>query len=303
MKKKLLVATLALSMALPLGVVNAAVPKMLKADMPIEVLYNARKIAFDVKPKMVDGTVLIPVRYVSEKLQATVAQQGNTILVSKGSKTIKLTIESKVAEINGKSVALPQPAIVEQGRTLVPIRVISEGLGVAVEWDSELRFVWIGSKEVPELNDIISPVNIKPYLAYFKGGEYLLDDGLGDYTKASIVRNEDFPFKVGVVTYFKLDLAYDSSENVYLRTVIKTNFERGSDCFYLKKNTVPKKGVSLNYLREHVSKGIHINFNDVSALGNSKIFKENKVEYIGIRTSNRLKDGTGSVILIDNPWR
>ena len=96
-------------------------PKIVSSDMPIAVLFNARKIAFDVTPKMVDGTVLVPIRFVAEKLQASVDLKGKVITVTKGKSAIKLTIGSKAAVINGKATTLLQPATVDSGRTRISI--------------------------------------------------------------------------------------------------------------------------------------------------------------------------------------
>ncbi len=86
-------------------------PKIVSSDMPIAVLFNARKIAFDVSPKMVDGSVLVPIRFVAEKLQASVDLKGKVITVIKGKSAIKLTIGSKAAVINGKATTLLQPRL------------------------------------------------------------------------------------------------------------------------------------------------------------------------------------------------
>jgi len=39
-------------------------------------------------------------------------------------------------QINGNPLALDQPPIVQEGRTLVPLRAIFEALGAEVEWDA-----------------------------------------------------------------------------------------------------------------------------------------------------------------------
>ena len=48
---------------------------------------------------------------------------------------IKLKIGSKIALVNGKVVELDVEPKIENGRTLVPIRFISEALGCKVDWD------------------------------------------------------------------------------------------------------------------------------------------------------------------------
>lgn len=48
-----------------------------------------------------------------------------------------------VIEINGQAIKSEQPAIIDNGRTLVPIRFISEALKYEVEWDDDDREVEI----------------------------------------------------------------------------------------------------------------------------------------------------------------
>ena len=46
--------------------------------------------------------------------------------------------------INGKPLALEQPPIIENGRTLVPLRAIFEALGAEVDWNPETQTVTAG---------------------------------------------------------------------------------------------------------------------------------------------------------------
>lgn len=48
-----------------------------------------------------------------------------------------------VIEINGEAIKSEQPAIIDNGRTLVPIRFISEALKYEVEWDQDDKEVEI----------------------------------------------------------------------------------------------------------------------------------------------------------------
>ncbi|GIQ62245.1 hypothetical protein PACILC2_08130 [Paenibacillus cisolokensis] len=57
-----------------------------KADLSLEVLVDARRVIFDVKPKADDGTVMVPLRFVTDKLNGKLYLKGNTITASKGKK-------------------------------------------------------------------------------------------------------------------------------------------------------------------------------------------------------------------------
>lgn len=80
--------------------------KTFKTDVSLEVLYDGRRIQFDVKPKIIDGSVLVPIRFVAEKMGGKLEVKLKDITITKNDKVIKLTMESKNASFNGKSVTL-----------------------------------------------------------------------------------------------------------------------------------------------------------------------------------------------------
>jgi len=57
--------------------------------------------------------------------------------------TIKLQIGSKNAYIDGVKKLLDVPPIILDGRTLVPIRFVSEGIGAQVDWDAASKTITI----------------------------------------------------------------------------------------------------------------------------------------------------------------
>ncbi|BBH24994.1 hypothetical protein Back11_63390 [Paenibacillus baekrokdamisoli] len=269
-------------------------PKIVSSDMPIAVLYNARKISSDVSPKMIDGTVLVPIRFVAEKLKATIDLKGKDITVKKGTKTIKLTIGSKAAVINGKSTTLLQAAMVEKGRTLVPLRVISEGLAVKVEWDAVTRFVWIGNKDIPELKDVAPKTkDIKDYMNYFKGNEGELQFEGRNKTTATIIANDLFPFQVDGRVFYRLDLAKSDKGNIYIKVVTTDKGIMVTPLFFLGPDNLYRTRNSPAYLRETVG-SIRLNYYPVDARDSYKI---NMAKYVGLYLSY------DSLVLMNNPWR
>lgn len=104
----------------------------------VKVVIGGKNIVFDVPPVIKDGRTIVPIRAVSENLGAIVAWDGaaQKVTITKGSKTIVLTIGQKVAYVNGKAVSLEVPAGIQNGRTLVPIRFIGEAFGLTVTWDN-----------------------------------------------------------------------------------------------------------------------------------------------------------------------
>lgn len=89
------------------------------------------------------GTILIPLRSMFEQMGATVSYDpgSKTATVSKPGSEVKVTVGKPEVIINGESRPLDVPPIIYQGSVLVPVRVISEGMGAYVQWVPEKQTV------------------------------------------------------------------------------------------------------------------------------------------------------------------
>jgi hypothetical protein len=89
------------------------------------------------------GTLLIPLRSMFEQMGATVSYDAGskTVTVSKAGAEVKVTVGKPEVIINGESRPLDVPPIIYQGTVLVPVRVISEGMGAYVQWVPDRRLV------------------------------------------------------------------------------------------------------------------------------------------------------------------
>ena len=115
---------------------------------PIRVALNGQYINFgNVPPEAVGGRVLVPLRGVFEALGATVNYDAptQTIYASSGARDIRLRLGSSQAVVNGQTQLLDVPAQTRFGRTLVPLRFVSEALGATVVWNAAQRTVYITS--------------------------------------------------------------------------------------------------------------------------------------------------------------
>ncbi|MBE7053793.1 MAG: hypothetical protein E7391_05895 [Ruminococcaceae bacterium] len=109
----------------------------------IKVIVDKEKLFLDVYPIIKNDRTLVPMRAIFEKLGATVDwdDKTKTVIATKDGVEIKLTIDKDTAMINGLETKLDTPATIENSRTMVPVRFISEALGKTVEWDGENRYV------------------------------------------------------------------------------------------------------------------------------------------------------------------
>jgi hypothetical protein len=116
----------------------------------IAIYVNGEAIGFPDQLPFLDaaaGRTFVPVRFVAEALGAGVEWQGaqQSLVISKGGKNIKLAIGATEAYVNGVNMALDAPARLVGGRTMVPLRFISEGIGAAVRWTPETSRIDISS--------------------------------------------------------------------------------------------------------------------------------------------------------------
>lgn len=89
------------------------------------------------------NTIFVPLRSMFEQMGATVSYDpaSRTVDVSKPGSDIKVTVGKPEVVINGESRPLDVPPMVYRGVILVPVRVISEGMGAYVQWVPEKRTV------------------------------------------------------------------------------------------------------------------------------------------------------------------
>lgn len=127
-----------------------AIDEALADASQIHILYNDTIVEYeDVKPVNTEGRVMIPFRAVLEDMGATVEYDDSQRLVtaSKGTTEIKFTLMDDTIYINDNgaesTITMDVPMIIVEGRTLVPIRFMSNALGMQVGWDGDTETVII----------------------------------------------------------------------------------------------------------------------------------------------------------------
>ena len=103
------------------------------------------EIENDVAPKIVNDRTMLPIRIVAENLGGTVIWNGELqrVTIQKGADVILITIGADTAYVNGAAVKLDAAAFVENGRTYLPLRFVSENLGAQVAWNETEKTVTI----------------------------------------------------------------------------------------------------------------------------------------------------------------
>ena len=110
-----------------------------------EATIGGSKVALDTAPYIQDNTTYVPLRFISEALggQADWEQTLKRVTVLRGSKMIELWPDSSDMIASGVRVTAPAAPMVKNGRVLVPLRVVSEQLGLTVVWEQAKKSITI----------------------------------------------------------------------------------------------------------------------------------------------------------------
>ncbi|MFJ7731472.1 stalk domain-containing protein [Lysinibacillus sp. NPDC097231] len=120
-------------------------PVNASASLGVSIYINGEKQSFSNQAIIENGSTLVPLRGIFESLGANVQwnQSTQTIDASKGNIKVWLKIGSKNAKVNDNAINLSVPAQVKSGKTLVPLRFISESLGANVQWNQKTQTITI----------------------------------------------------------------------------------------------------------------------------------------------------------------
>ncbi len=125
----------------------------------IKVYADGVAVSFtDVPPQIVEGRTMVPIRAVGEALGANVGWDGTkkSVVVTLDDTVVTFSVGDVKAKRNGDELAMQVPAQIIDGRTMVPLRFVSESLGALVGWDGDTRTVSITSAgKVARIENIV----------------------------------------------------------------------------------------------------------------------------------------------------
>lgn len=123
------------------------VPSNLKAS-DLTILVNKTEVLSDSAPFISNGRTMVPVRFISEALGLAIVWQEETQTVIIGSENamhLKIGAD-QIVRADGSTITLDSPAVIVEGRTMVPLRAIAELSGAEVVWNGETKTVLITGK-------------------------------------------------------------------------------------------------------------------------------------------------------------
>ncbi|GGG14209.1 stalk domain-containing protein [Paenibacillus abyssi] len=124
-----------------------AVGEKEEAGIPdeIQVFINGNKQRFEQEPVMINGVTMVPMRDIFEALGADVTWNASTrtITAQTDKEHIQLRLDHTEGIVNGTKKSLQTEPVVINGKTMVPLRFVSESLGADVKWIKELKTIRI----------------------------------------------------------------------------------------------------------------------------------------------------------------
>src|SRR5665648_763406 len=130
------------------------------AESNIKLIVDGNDITYLSSPILENDRTLVPIRFISEEIGAIVTWDGEnrTVLVQKDNKSVFLKIDKRLIDYNNGSffqLSDVAPMIIND-RTYVPLRLISNALGLGIEWDGETRTVYVDSSKSSQIESFFA---------------------------------------------------------------------------------------------------------------------------------------------------
>jgi uncharacterized lipoprotein YddW (UPF0748 family) len=131
---RLLFLALTLMLCFPL----LSVPVSAEVPSTISIYLDGNKISTDVPPYIIPkvNITMVPLRVISQNLGAGVdwLQKTQTVTITQNDLKITMKVGQKYADVNGERVDLDTSVQMKKGRAMVPLRFVSNQLGLLVTW-------------------------------------------------------------------------------------------------------------------------------------------------------------------------
>lgn len=111
------------------------------------VVLNGQQLSIPEDVQNIEGSVMVPIRVISQELgyQVTWNQDDGKVAIDGEGKSITLNIGKKSASVDNQTYTLNTAPVVQNGTTLVPIRLVSEQMGIKVNWNNSDKIVTLAT--------------------------------------------------------------------------------------------------------------------------------------------------------------
>lgn len=167
------------------------------------------------KPVIIENRTLVPIRAVIEAFGGVVEWDSKTrrVMVVLGVNVLDLWIGKPTASLNGTSLPIDAEnarviPVIMSGRTMLPLRFVSESLGMDVLWEPTARMITLTyapepPPAVPAAPLLIAPAEGSHFVNYLPWVTWKKEEGV-DTSRVQILSSS------GIVIYAKATLADDT---------------------------------------------------------------------------------------------
>ncbi|MDR6725183.1 uncharacterized lipoprotein YddW (UPF0748 family) [Paenibacillus amylolyticus] len=128
-----------------LGLQTAGMTAQAAGQKEIVINLDGQRLDSDVAPYIIPkvNVTMVPLRVISEGLGASVlwSQATRTVTIKKADSVISMTSGRQQATVDNTVVGLDASVELKQGRVMVPIRFVSENLGIRVNWNQSEQVI------------------------------------------------------------------------------------------------------------------------------------------------------------------
>lgn len=132
------------------------------AKNDIKLFVDGNQVVDDVAPAVVNNRILVPVRSVFEELGAEVTWIGSRkqVIIRTVTTRIVFNLGKSKVYVDDKGYNLDVAATAIDGRTMIPVRFVSEKLGYEVQWSQENNSVHINTPKSRIQGPIIEKIKV-----------------------------------------------------------------------------------------------------------------------------------------------
>lgn len=214
LKKSKLIVSVVLSSIIFFSSVAVASAETIK--LPVSLKMNGVFVLYTYpEPPYVDehNRFMIPLRSVCQKLIGAKVDYDNkskTVSVTFDKKNVKLSIGSKIAKANGKTIQMDTVPVVRQGHIFIPIRPLIDNLNIKHNWNSEYGILELEDERIMKTDMIV----------------YMLDDA-HVYSESTDIRDAFIPVKANLFKAKKKDKENYWVKDVWVKNITGKDISEG----------------------------------------------------------------------------
>ena len=211
-------------------ILSTAMSMAMAMEAPIKIYIDGGLVASDQAPIIKNSRVLVPLRVIAENLGASVAYEAGEkrVNIKKGDISMTLVIGDDTIWYSDKEksgpIAIDAPAMIKNGRTMVPLRAVAELFDMNVEWDERKRAVYIDNNTENQYTITLKNAGLKIMDALKQKGS------LPDGTYVADVIKEEIDFDGAKVQGYAVTLRKDNPNDSAIAELVGHYFidESGS---------------------------------------------------------------------------